>query len=340
MNLILRQGDCIERMAEMEANSIGAIVCDPPYGLEFFGCEWDKLEPARNKQRWKGSERNLFGSDDKPEGTKGDGTLWGRMGELPNYVPKRNPKCRICGHYSFSGTPCQCEEPDWDTRSVEHLHFIQAWHVSWLDAGFRVLVPAGQAWVFSGTRTFHRLAAAMTKAGFTDIHLEAWTYGSGFPKSLDVSKALDKNALSIPLFEAIRSHVRKWRDTRGLTNRDLNIAVGCADSGSGMARHWLSEVGGQHSIPSKEMWLRLKNVLQWPDCEFDSLYETVKDGVDRPVVGVHKGAMSGWSMDGKTKFVDRDVTVPATKAAKKWEGFGTALKPAWESIIVGRKPCR
>jgi DNA modification methylase len=59
---------------------------------------------------------------------------------------------------------------------------------------FRVLKPDGVLKAFGGTRTFHRLAVALELAGFEGIgtNLEAWTYGSGFPKSLNVAKALRK----------------------------------------------------------------------------------------------------------------------------------------------------
>ena len=68
------------------------------------------------------------------------------------------------------------------------------WHRAWVNQAFRVLVPGGVIKAFGGTRTFHHLAAVIREAGFTDLHLEAWGYGSGFPKSLDVSKAIDKAA--------------------------------------------------------------------------------------------------------------------------------------------------
>jgi len=59
---------------------------------------------------------------------------------------------------------------------------------------FRVLKPGCWAKVFSATRTFHRVCVAMEEAGFEGVkdNLEAWTYGSGFPKSLNISKALAK----------------------------------------------------------------------------------------------------------------------------------------------------
>jgi DNA modification methylase len=58
----------------------------------------------------------------------------------------------------------------------------------------RVLKPGGHLLAFGGTRTWHRLAVAVEDAGFEVRDSIAWLYGSGFPKSLDVSKAIDKAA--------------------------------------------------------------------------------------------------------------------------------------------------
>jgi site-specific DNA-methyltransferase (adenine-specific) len=59
---------------------------------------------------------------------------------------------------------------------------------------FRVLKPGGYLLSFGGTRTFHRLACAIEDAGFEIRDCIMWVYGSGFPKSLDVSKAITKRA--------------------------------------------------------------------------------------------------------------------------------------------------
>jgi DNA modification methylase len=58
----------------------------------------------------------------------------------------------------------------------------------------RVLKPGGHLVAFGGTRTYHRLACAIEDAGFEIRDQAAWCYGQGFPKSLDVSKAIDKAA--------------------------------------------------------------------------------------------------------------------------------------------------
>jgi len=134
------------------------------------------------------------------------------------------------------------------------------------DEVFRVLESGGRVMAFGGSRTFHRMAAAMEEAGFTDVHLDAWAYGSGFPKSLNVSKAIDK------LFGATRKK-KRIEATGGK----------------------VLEYGGQNSRP----WME----------------ELAKNG-----------------------YRDVPGDEPATEKAKEWDGWGTALKPAWEPILVGVKP--
>lgn len=133
-------------------------------------------------------------------------------------------------------------------------------------AALRVLKPGGHLLAFGGTRTFHRIACAIEDAGFElrdtvlNLHerdcpwLMAWCYGSGFPKSLDVSKAIDKAA------------------------------------GAERERYARPAFGGTFSDDN------------------GSTYGTA---------------------------IGND---PATDAARQWQGWGTALKPAFEPIVVARKP--
>lgn len=138
---------------------------------------------------------------------------------------------------------------DYDVPSVE----------LWQEC-LRVLKPGGHLLAFAGTRTQHRMAVRIEDAGFEIRDMIAWVYGSGFPKSLDVSKAIDKAA--------------------------------------GAER----EVVGKHV---QSMQTR------------------------KPAVTYGDEKSLGWQ---------HDITAPATEAAKQWQGFGTALKPALEPITVARKP--
>ena len=124
--------------------------------------------------------------------------------------------------------------------------------------------PGGHLLSFAGTRTQHRMAVNIEDAGFEIRDMIAWVYGSGFPKSLDVSKAIDKAAGA---------------------EREI---VGRSTIGGGGA-----STGG---------------ILEFKSAD----RETGSEGLP--------------------------VTTPATDAAKEWQGWGTALKPALEPITVARRP--
>ena len=153
----------------------------------------------------------------------------------------------------------------------------------------RVLKPGGHLLAFGGTRTYHRMAVAVEDAGFEVRDTIAWMYGSGFPKSLDVSKAIDKAA------GAEREVVGEY----------------AAPDGKSRGPMASFSVNGMH---------------RWGDqwYSFDELPANAQEYV--------RGA--GRS-DGDSI---RAVTAPATHSAKQWEGWGTALKPAHEPIVVARKP--
>ena len=178
-------GDCLGAMAGMEANSIDAIVTDPPYGLSFMGKNWD---------------------------------------------------------HGIPGVPF------------------------WAEA-LRVAKPGCHLLAFGGTRTFHRLACAIEDAGWEIRDTLMWVYGSGFPKSHDVSKAIDKAAGAERTVIAANKHAERYPNGPG-------------------------------------------------------------------GVGFH-GGPGEYSQIGRPP---EPLTAPATDAARQWEGWGTALKPAWEPIIMARKP--
>jgi DNA modification methylase len=145
----------------------------------------------------------------------------------------------------------------WDSTGI-------AYSVKMWDEALRVLKPGGHLLAFSGSRTYHRMACAIEDAGFEIRDQIMWVYGSGFPKSMDVSKAIDKQA------------------------------------------------GVEREVVGQTMHAR-KGVAQ---------------AEERTTVaaGAYGEARLG------------DVTIPTTDKAKQWVGWGTALKPAHEPIVLARKP--
>jgi site-specific DNA-methyltransferase (adenine-specific) len=144
----------------------------------------------------------------------------------------------------------------WDSSGIAFS--VDTWR-----AVYDRLKPGAHLVAFSGTRTYHRMACAIEDAGFEIRDQLAWTYGSGFPKSLDVSKAIDKAA-------------GVWRGT----NPDFR---------NGPNTNSQSKGGGK---------------------------------------------FNGYPNTG---ILELD-SGPATPDARKWQGYGTAIKPAWEPICLARKP--
>jgi SAM-dependent methyltransferase len=214
----------------------------------------------------------------------------------------------------------------------------------WREA-LRVLKPGGHLLAFGGTRTWHRLASAIEDAGFEVRDSIAWMYGSGFPKSLDVSKAIDKKRDDRDDVLRVTGEIARLRDRSGLTNRNLDDAFGFA----GMAGHWTS-VKSQPTVPTVDQWAVLRDMLnpdEWLEAEvwrLNGRKGTPGEAWDeREVVGSKTSGIANKDEGqrytiGASKSVQVDITAPATPAAKQWQGWGTALKPAFEPIVVARKP--
>jgi DNA modification methylase len=205
---------------------------------------------------------------------------------------------------------------------------------------YRVLKPGGHALVFAGTRTQDLMTIALRLAGFEVRDVIEWLYFSGFPKSMDVSKAFDKKNGSALAFreEAKRfaAYLKERREAKGLSKSEIDRMLGLNTSYS----WWEGRKKGIQP-PSKENYLRLKPILDLDD-RFDEFIERVE--AEREKIGeknysVPKNHMNAMvAAEGAKGRVIPDITSPATELAKKWDGWGTALKPAHEPIIVVRKP--
>jgi site-specific DNA-methyltransferase (adenine-specific) len=195
----LWHGDCLQRLRELDDDSVDAFVLDPPYDIAFMSRDWDDNDVLRNDKIWR-----------------------------------------------------EC---------------------------LRVLKPGGTFKAFAATRTYHRLCRTIKTVGFVEVRLEAWLYGSGFPKSTNISKMIDRQA------GAEREVVGT---KRGVGGENMNDIVNNKD---------------------------------------------VRQTTDEGGKGV-----GAYGTGAKQVAVDVPITIPATEMAKLWEGYGTALKPAWEPVVVARKP--
>jgi len=142
----------------------------------------------------------------------------------------------------------------WDSTGI-------AFNVEVWQEALRVLKPGGHLIAFSGSRTYHRMAVAIEDAGFQIRDQIMWVYGSGFPKSHNISKGIDKS-----------ENNEVWE----------NNAYG----------------GGNSKCDKCGKWMISGSPCQCP----------------KPIVEFK------------------------TAAAKQWDGWGTALKPAHEPMVLARKP--
>lgn len=155
------RGDCVEQMQGMEPCSVDAVVCDPPYGLEFMGKDWDALG-RRIGHPLDPSKDITKDNSDQP---RAKDNPWQK--EASGYgAPRKNKRCRKCKRLAWTQNPCTCEQPDWDTRTSEYAREMQEWHQAWATEALRVLKPGGHLLAFGGSRTSHRLACAIEDAGF------------------------------------------------------------------------------------------------------------------------------------------------------------------------------
>ena len=154
---------------------------------------------------------------------------------------------------------------NWDSDKGGRDHWI-AWVQSVMVECLRVLKPGAHGLVWGLPRASHWTATALENAGFEIRDVVTHCFGTGFPKSLDISKAIDKAS------GAEREVIGKsdnWRPSQSKGGAGFDATVG---SGGGT-------------------------------------------------------------------LASIEITAPSTDAAKQWQGWGTALKPACEMWILVRKPC-
>ena len=216
----------------------------------------------------------------------------------------------------------------WDSTGV-------AYNVEIWKEALRVLKPGGHLLAFGGTRTYHRMACAIEDAGFEIRDQMQWLYGSGFPKSLNIGKQIDKmNGKKQEEFTALGKYLKEARGN--IPQNQISKFFPSKTGGlTGCVSNW--EKGS--NVPTKKQWIILKEKLDLNN-EFDYIIE--REEAEREIIGKNDYTIPKEVYNiGQEKSGERDeslITAPATEEAKEWEGWGTALKPANEPICVARKP--
>ena len=209
----------------------------------------------------------------------------------------------------------------------------------WKEA-IRCLKPGGWAVVFAGSRTQDLMSLSLRLAGFEIMDVGMWVYGSGFPKSLDISKAIDAQD-AVEAQRARRLKFTEWVRATGATSGQINAATG-----TNMGGHYTT-AAAQPAIMTREHLEMCRSLLghipEWVEREADLRSVESQNMKDREVVGTKTGkdttqVRPGIPLQDSSLTREYDITAPATDAAKQWQGWGTALKPAYEPFIICRKP--
>lgn len=147
----VHHGDCLDVLATLPDASVHAVCTDPPYGIRFMGKAWDgeDIEAGVSLRR----SQSAMPDD-------------GKAGANGGY----RSAAAEAGRYDLSANAAFGE-----------------WCRQWATECLRVLKPGGYLLVFGGSRTWHRLAAAVEDAGFEIRDSIAWLYAQGFPKSLNIA---------------------------------------------------------------------------------------------------------------------------------------------------------
>ena len=225
----------------------------------------------------------------------------------------------------------------WDATGIAYN--VEMWREC-----LRVLKPGGHLLAFSGSRTYHRMAVAIEDAGFQIRDQIMWVYGSGFPKSLNISKAIDKMDAKDEQ-QARRYRFTAWVRSTGVTAKQIDQATQTM-----MGSHYTTHPT-QPSVMTREHLEACRHLLgdipRWVEIECDIRSVESKNFASREVMGTKKlpdakivrlGFVGDRFNENASVVKDVDITAPATAEAEVWDGWGTALKPAHEPIVLARKP--
>jgi len=212
----------------------------------------------------------------------------------------------------------------WDSTGI-------AYNVELWQEALRVLKPGGHLLAFGGTRTYHRMVCAIEDAGFEIRDQMQWIYGSGFPKSIDISKALDKRRCKVDIGIWIQNRMEELNLDKKTVAKYCGVTPRQID-------HWIGINTPCPQNPTEDKFLLLEEVLQ-DKPSFREQFISQKGEEIGIKIHQRSGGNDFAKMVGSTSQGREEVIYnTATEEAKLWEGWGTALKPANEPIVVARKP--
>jgi len=314
-------GDSLDVLKTLEENSVDSIVTDPPYGLVSIVKRFGKESSAPAK----------FGTDGAfQRASKG-----------------------------FMGK-------EWDGSGIEYN--VELW-----EQCLRVLKPGGHLLAFGGSRTYHRLASAVEDAGFEIRDQIMYVYGSGFPKSHNIYKTLQKSCTcgNMVEYDNERTKQNTECEVRPVRDNDVQETINNQTEQRKVLQSELSQQGipisgntscnareGQPSLERGSNTQEGKGELQRSDlpevsegvsgngeerrlhnATQDSNGSTPEQASDENGSSTSQRPQSEQQPDRKPcTLCDKWGTQKIRRTAEEIYGFGSALKPSHEPIVVARKP--
>jgi DNA modification methylase len=224
---------------------------------------------------------------------------------------------------------------EWDHHKGGRDQWI-AWMEGVADKALVLAKPGAHALVWALPKTSHWTVTAWENAGWEVRDRVSHLFGTGFPKSLDISKAIDKmNGREFEDRYELGRHIRVCREAMGISRKKVNERF----ESISVCQHWEAQDYNNALPPTPKHWEVLKN---WLGCDpkYDGLVDRL--GAEREILKERTMMQGGGNAlqirMGEARKVKADITAASTEAAQKWEGWGTALKPAMEDWWLLRKP--
>mgnify|MGYP000131120858 CR=1 FL=1 len=322
-NIVIK-GDCLVVLQGLAACSFDSIVTDPPAGIAFMGKDWDDPE------KWKYPI------------TKHGFTDGGDRVPAPSIgAAARNPNCRNCKRHKrgWKNVPgCSCDEPDFDDQQShrESRDKFIAWLRLVMVECLRVLKPGGHALVWAIPRTSHWTAMAIEEAGFEIRDSILHVFGQGFPKGLNISKAIDKAK------GAERKVVKKGRgfdpkknkagqfdsispSNVGINTESFNAKIGeVTEPATPEAQRW--DGWGTQLKPAVEIWWLCRKPIE-EETIVAQVLETGTGAINIGGCRIHSGPSEGGATSGETAFgqgsgwnphENRETDIDRTMSQGRW----------------------